>query len=43
MPDNLIQWVISQKEPIDGMDARWAVSPVGFSASSFEAADDQQN
>lgn len=31
-------WVITQKEPVDGFDSRWAISPVGFSNGSFEAA-----
>jgi hypothetical protein len=35
-------WVITQKEPIDGVDARWAVSPRGFSSGNFDPADDAQ-
>lgn len=29
-------WVVTQKEPVDGNDSRWAISPVGFSAGQFD-------
>jgi RNA polymerase sigma factor (sigma-70 family) len=29
-------WVVSQAEPVDGIDMRWDISPVGFGPGRFE-------
>jgi len=29
-------WVVSQSEPVDGIDMRWSISPVGFGPDHFE-------
>jgi hypothetical protein len=31
-------WVLTQREPVDGVDARWSISPVGFSMGHFDPA-----
>ncbi|PWU10303.1 MAG: hypothetical protein C5B50_25770 [Verrucomicrobia bacterium] len=33
-------WVICQNQPVDQMDARWCVSPVGFSSGNFDPSDE---
>jgi hypothetical protein len=35
-------WVVTQREPVDGVDSRWFISPVGFSAGHFETAESGQ-
>lgn len=30
-------WVVTQKEPVDGVDARWFISPVGFGPGQFDS------